>query len=406
MSTRSIKPSRTVHFTVNGAPVAATVEPRTHLGDFLRDTLRLTGTHLGCEHGVCGACTVLADGVPIRSCITFIGACEEMSVTTIEGFADDPDMAKLRDAFAREHGLQCGFCTPGMLITARDIVQRFADADEQKIRVELSGNLCRCTGYAGIVKAVRDVARSSARDTAREQARAPGITAWPVAVATERHEQIRFEPLDTGTEVAPASHGEASFQVGDHRPGWNRFEESFVIDSGIAEVWSAFEDTLLVASCFDGVEVIEHTAANVKARMTVGIGPISASFVGAASIERDDGSYVGRIVGAGSDQRSGTRTRGEISYCLTELGDTRTQVSIAADYSLQGAFAQFSRSTVAQEVGRAMIRDFADNLNARLSGIGPQGTAARRGRSLSALRLTRIALAHLASRLRFVLYRR
>jgi aerobic carbon-monoxide dehydrogenase small subunit len=148
---------KTVAMTVNGRKLSATVEPRTHLADFLREQLRLTGTHLGCEHGVCGACTIEVDGAPQRSCITFAVGCEGAELRTVEGFDDDALMAKLRAAFTAEHALQCGYCTPGMLVTARDIVQRLPDADEARIREELSGNLCRCTGYVGIVRAIRRV---------------------------------------------------------------------------------------------------------------------------------------------------------------------------------------------------------------------------------------------------------
>src|SRR5260370_31304 len=133
--------------TATGWTVPAEVAARTHLADFLRDHLRLTGTHLGCEHGVCGACTVLIDDKPARSCITYAVACDGLEIRTIEGFEDDALMGELREAFSREHGLQCGFCTAGMLISARDIVQRLPQADERRIRTELSGNLCRCTGH-------------------------------------------------------------------------------------------------------------------------------------------------------------------------------------------------------------------------------------------------------------------
>ena len=149
-----------IHLTLNGEAVQAEVEPRTHLADFLRESRGLTGTNLGCEHGVCGACTLEIDGAPARSCITFAVACEGASVRTIEGFDDDLVMAKLREAFTAEHALQCGYCTPGMLITARDIVLRLPDADEARIRKELSGNLCRCTGYVGIVRAIQRVLKS------------------------------------------------------------------------------------------------------------------------------------------------------------------------------------------------------------------------------------------------------
>ena len=146
-----------ISLTVNGRPVSADVEPRTHLADFLREKELLTGTNLGCEHGVCGACTLEIDGAPARSCITYAVACDGASVRTIEGHDGDEVMEALRAAFTRNHALQCGYCTPGMLATARDIVLRIPDADEARVRKELSGNLCRCTGYMGIVAAVREV---------------------------------------------------------------------------------------------------------------------------------------------------------------------------------------------------------------------------------------------------------
>jgi carbon-monoxide dehydrogenase small subunit len=149
-----------IALTVNGKRVQADVEPRTHLADFLRESQGLTGTNLGCEHGVCGACTIEIDGAPSRSCIAFAAACDGATVRTIEGFDDDAVMEQLRAAFTAEHALQCGYCTPGMLVTARDIVTRLPDADEARIRKELSGNLCRCTGYMGIVRAIQRVLAS------------------------------------------------------------------------------------------------------------------------------------------------------------------------------------------------------------------------------------------------------
>ena len=142
---------------INGEHVTANVEPRLSLADFIRDHQRLTGTHLGCEHGVCGACTVLMNGEPVRSCITFAVVADGTQITTIEGFDDDEPMAQLRQAFHENHALQCGYCTPGMLVAARDIVTRLPDADEDRVRLELAGNLCRCTGYVGIVNAILSV---------------------------------------------------------------------------------------------------------------------------------------------------------------------------------------------------------------------------------------------------------
>jgi aerobic carbon-monoxide dehydrogenase small subunit len=142
---------------VNGKSLSVEVEPRTHLADFLREQRLLTGTNLGCEHGVCGACTLMIDGVPMRSCLIPAVSCAGAAVRTIEDFNDDAVMTRLRAAFSAEHALQCGYCTPGMLATARDIVTRLPDADDARIRLELAGNLCRCTGYVGLVRAVRRV---------------------------------------------------------------------------------------------------------------------------------------------------------------------------------------------------------------------------------------------------------
>jgi carbon-monoxide dehydrogenase small subunit len=142
---------------VNGKSLSVEAEPRTHLADFLREQRLLTGTNLGCEHGVCGACTLMIDGVPMRSCLIPAVSCAGAAVRTIEGFNDDAVMTRLRAAFSAEHALQCGYCTPGMLATARDIVTRLPDADDARIRLELAGNLCRCTGYVGLVRAVRRV---------------------------------------------------------------------------------------------------------------------------------------------------------------------------------------------------------------------------------------------------------
>jgi carbon-monoxide dehydrogenase small subunit len=143
-----------VRLTLNGRPVAEEVAPRLTLADWLRDRHNLTGTHLGCEHGVCGACTVLDDGEPVRACLTLAAACDGRAVTTIEGLGADPVAAALRDAFHRHHGLQCGYCTPGMLIAARDLILRRRAGSEREIRAGLAGNLCRCTGYTNIVAAI------------------------------------------------------------------------------------------------------------------------------------------------------------------------------------------------------------------------------------------------------------
>ncbi len=149
---------------INGIDVVEIIDDRLTLADFLRDRLNLTGTHLGCEHGVCGACTVLVDEMPVRACITLALSVNGKSVRTIEDFDNDPKMNVIRECFSEAHGLQCGFCTPGMVLTVRDMIQRGCCMDPQEIRNELAGNLCRCTGYLGIVNAT-ELARDRLKDS-------------------------------------------------------------------------------------------------------------------------------------------------------------------------------------------------------------------------------------------------
>src|SRR5712675_3376286 len=143
-------------FKVNGQDVDLDVEPRLTLADCLRHRLRLTGTHLGCEHGVCGACTVIVDGAAVRSCLMLAVQADGSTVVTVEGLSTEEALTPLQTAFRKHHALQCGFCTPGMLTTAHALLSDEPDADEARIRSVLSGNLCRCTGYIPIIDAVLD----------------------------------------------------------------------------------------------------------------------------------------------------------------------------------------------------------------------------------------------------------
>ena len=155
---------------INGVAVAADdVPPRLSLADFLRERRNLTGTHLVCEHGVCGACTVLVDGEPARSCLMLAVACDDRAVETIEGFAGDPVMAALRRNFHQYHALQCGFCTPAMLITAVDLIRRGRAGSAREIRDGLTGNICRCTGYTNIVTAIAAATQQIGKEAADGQ---------------------------------------------------------------------------------------------------------------------------------------------------------------------------------------------------------------------------------------------
>jgi aerobic carbon-monoxide dehydrogenase small subunit len=148
---------RTVKVVVNGTSYERAVEPRLLLADFLRHTLGLTGTHVGCEHGVCGACTVLIDGDSARSCLMFAVQADGCRIETVEGLGTMTRLNPLQEAFREHHALQCGFCTPGMLMTATDLLRKYPLATDEQIREGLSGNLCRCTGYEHIVRAIRAV---------------------------------------------------------------------------------------------------------------------------------------------------------------------------------------------------------------------------------------------------------
>ena len=147
-----------IAITVNGRKYAASIEPRLLLSDFLRDTIGLTGTHVGCEHGVCGACTILLNGDSIRSCLTLAVRANGMEITTVEGLGTPDQLNALQHEFREKHGLQCGFCTPGMLMTGMDLLKKYPLASDDEIREGLSGNLCRCTGYQNIVAAIRAAA--------------------------------------------------------------------------------------------------------------------------------------------------------------------------------------------------------------------------------------------------------
>ncbi|WP_250503246.1 MULTISPECIES: 2Fe-2S iron-sulfur cluster-binding protein [unclassified Caballeronia] len=356
-----------IELTINDRSVREDVESRVHLGDFLRDAHNLTGTHLGCEHGVCGACTVLVDGEPVRSCITFAVGCDQQKIRTIEGFEDDELMKRLRRAFSIHHGLQCGYCTPGMLITARDIVRRFPDADEARIRLELSGNLCRCTGYMGIVAAIKAVLADL---------KAEPIADAPIARAIVSDATISapafqtFAATPVAAPQAPVAASTASTdQPAAQRKGWTAIDDSFVVPFALDKVWAFMGDLPSVTSCLPGAELVEHDGESVKGKIAIKFGPMSANFAGAARLERDDAAHRAVMRGAGQDNISRSRANGDVTYALTsEGGGAQTRVAVTLEYMLQGPLAQFSRSGLVKDFVRRMIADFGARITAQLGG--------------------------------------
>ena len=159
--------------TVNGKPVSADVEPRTLLVDFIRDTLRLTGTHIGCDTSSCGACTVLVDGESVKSCTMLAVQADGTDILTIEGLATDGELHPMQRAFMENHGLQCGYCTPGMIMAATSLLAEQPHPTEADVRIGLEGNLCRCTGYHNIVRAVAQAAKAGAPEAAASREEVP-----------------------------------------------------------------------------------------------------------------------------------------------------------------------------------------------------------------------------------------
>jgi carbon-monoxide dehydrogenase small subunit len=357
-----------ITLTVNETPVEAVAEPRTSLADFVRDRLDLTGTHLGCEHGVCGACTILLDGAPARSCITYAVACEGAAVTTIEGLDDDEITAELRAAFIREHALQCGYCTPGMLISARDLVLRLPQADEKLIRIGMSGNLCRCTGYVGIVRAVfMVIERRRIRGIAAQRDGGRKILG-PVGSGRGRRNGVDQNRSRPSQPVRPLHEARSTDDaIPDFTPV-NAIERYFEVAHPADRVFAAFGDIEDIASCLPGVSLTAPVrSGRVEGAIRVKMGPIVATFQGMARVERNPSDKSGRIIGIGADARNRSSTQGEVRYRVKPLDASRTQVDLSIGYTLKGTLAQFGRPALIRGLAGTMIAEFANNLDRRLS---------------------------------------
>ncbi|MGE0849963.1 MAG: 2Fe-2S iron-sulfur cluster-binding protein [Hyphomicrobiaceae bacterium] len=395
-----------VALTVNGKAFTAEVAPRTHLADFLRDQLLLTGTHIGCEHGICGACTVEIDGEIARSCITYAVACDGARVRTIEGFDDDALMGHLRQAFTEAHALQCGYCTPGMLIAARDLVRRKQGLSRADIRLEMSGNLCRCTGYAGIVDAIERVMaepaipatlprhaeggmdahrRAGGASSAR---RGHDVDGWlgpppgPVAspgssfgVETRPAPPAALAPTPVQARPGVATPIEVTVGQMEEAGGTTRLSQSFVLPHPREAVWALMSDVGKVARCMPGLALdAPPQDGKVAGRLEARIGPIAASFAGEATIQRHDSEYRQVIEGRGGDKRSGSLASGSVDYRLSAATDATgrdaTRVDVIISYALAGPLAQVGRSGLVRDLVRRIGEAFAQNLDAELRNPG------------------------------------
>ena len=368
-----------LRLTVNGAPVARTIEPRTSLADLLRENLNLTGTHLGCEQGVCGACTVIVDGVPVRSCISTATSCGGAEVRTIEDFDADPLMIELRQAFNAHHALQCGFCTPGMLIMARDIVERLGDIDEARIRIELAGNLCRCTGYSGIVKAVRSVIVARIANGA-VSSRTDGTGLGPAGSGHDMIGEVAAMQAPVRRQPPAPTPVAAKIQPGKMGANATAVKQSLVIDHPPELLWRQFGNVPAMVRCIPGATLVGETAdGNFQVSMRIKMGPIGAQFAGVASQQRDDRTMTGVISGSGRDERSASLAQGELSYALHgEKEGAATRVDLVVKYALSGALGQFARGGIVTHFIGAITAQFTENLRRSLdpdAGDSPAGNA-------------------------------
>jgi carbon-monoxide dehydrogenase small subunit len=356
---------------VNGKNVEALVEPRTLLIHFLREELNLTGPHIGCETSHCGACTVDLDGKSVKSCTLFAVQANGANIITIEGMANaDGTLHVLQEAFREMHGLQCGFCTPGMLITARDIVSRLPEADERRIRLELSGNLCRCTGYVGIVRAIRRVlqeVRSGALAAAASERRKLG------PVGSGRADPVAGNALlasaaPIGGEKGPVL-DEADLGLAGKKPNIE-IRQSFVIARPQAEVWSFLDDIARVVPCMPGATLSAVRGDRLRGQLAIKLGPIAATFDGEARVVRDAATQRGMILGAGRDRLGASRASGELEYQLRpEQGAAATRLDITVRALLLGPLAQFGRSGIVSDLAARITDMFARNLERRMAGV-------------------------------------
>lgn len=346
-----------ISLTVNGSPTNVVVEPRTHLADVLREQLFLTGTHLGCEQGVCGACTVLIDGRPMRSCIAFAVTCDGADIRTIEGFGDDALMNEMREAFSAHHALQCGFCTSGMLITSRDIVQRLGETDERTIREELSGNLCRCTGYVGIVRAVQAVALgktpSAPAAVVRESAGVPEIA---------QSDPVAAPPPKRATSKPQADAVPSASRAPVGAVGWTGLTQTVHVKAPPDAVWKAVKDVRAMAACLPGAAIETFDGANFKGVLAIKFGPIRANFGGEGIVAYEDGTSSGLVEGGGSDKRTGSQVRGQVEFMVRPHEASGSAIDVTIRYRITGALAQFARGAIVQSFVGHLTGIFAGNL--------------------------------------------
>jgi xanthine dehydrogenase YagT iron-sulfur-binding subunit len=356
--------------TVNGTPAVLTLPARVTLADALRDHLSLTGTHVGCEHGVCGMCTVLVDGEAVRACLMFAAQADGAEIITVEGLGRPDKLHPLQESFGRNHALQCGFCTPGFLMSGYDLLTRTPAVPDEELPAELSGVICRCTGYRNILTAIREV-RDSYPDGVPPPGNCAQSPAGPEAAAPEA-----AAPSSAGVA------GAAEIVLPDTEPAVS-VTVSAEVGVPAEQVWRVFADVNRLARCLPGAELTDDLGGNRYAgRARVSAGPVKLTFHGVAHIaEFDRDGQRMRVLAQGRDA-GGAQTQAEI-VLRTDAAETRGTETGAADSGtilvadarlyLTGRIAQFGRS-LAGDVSRRMFTQFAEAVaEAAATGSTPAG---------------------------------
>lgn len=367
------KQTHKISVTVNGSVIQASVEPRTHLADFLRDDLLLTGTHLGCEQGVCGACTILVDGRPVRSCLTFARGCDGADIRTIEGLNNDPLMKQIQEAFCENHGLQCGYCTPGMLATAYDIVRRLPDIDDQQVRKELSGNICRCTGYAGIVAAIRQVLDSNPQDA----------SVRPITRQNKKTNKLSEIEKQAPSEITESSNIPEPFDISPEEIEGVNLDREIKLHLSSKKLWEIISDLPTVASCIPGMSLQNvGDDGTVTGKLTVAVGPIKASFSGKGYVNFDSSNKSGELYGAGTDRLTRSKILAKLFFKIEKFDEKYSNLFLHVTYDLRGPLSQFGRKALVEEIADNLLKDITKSILAKASGIEHEGSENRSFKAL------------------------
>jgi carbon-monoxide dehydrogenase small subunit len=376
--------------TVNGTPVELALPSRVTLADALRDRLGLTGTHIGCEHGVCGMCTVLADGEAVRSCLMLACQADGAEITTVEGLGSAADLHPLQASFGRQHALQCGFCTPGFLLSAYDLLDHDPEVSREDLPAELSGVLCRCTGYRNIVAAVATVAdayRPGDGDGPRlppPRGRAPRVLPAPDhSPITSPGPAPLPSPVPDSAERAAGHPGEIILPSGEPTAV---VELTRQVPVAAPAVTAILADIHVLARCLPGAELTAELGDDwYEGRARVMLGPVRLSFTGIARVaERGEGRL--RVLAQGGDPASG-QAQADITLTVTP-DEAATVLAAGARLYLTGRIASFGRS-LSGDVAAQMFTEFAAAIERAATGRQPDAARPAGGLRMMAAVLRR-----------------